>query len=82
MRKPYSKLKAFPFLTPKKSDKINYKNIILLRKYITVSGKIIPRRLNNLTTKQQRYISKAIKNSRYMSFLPFIRLSTDGGLGY
>ena len=79
MRKPYSKLKTFPPLTLKKSDKINYKNIILLRKYITVSGKIIPKRLNNLTTKQQRYISKAIKNSRYMGFLPFIRLSTDGG---
>nr|YP_009306422.1 ribosomal protein S18 [Caulerpa cliftonii]AOP19326.1 ribosomal protein S18 [Caulerpa cliftonii] len=62
-------------LTLKKSDQINYKNIILLRNYITVSGKIIPKRLNNLTAKQQRHMSKAIKNARSMSFLPFVRLA-------
>nr|YP_009519591.1 ribosomal protein S18 [Udotea argentea]AYC65606.1 ribosomal protein S18 [Udotea argentea] len=55
-------------------QKFNYKNILLLRKYITVSGKIIPKRLNNLTTKKQRQISKAIKNARLMSFLPFIHV--------
>ena len=59
------------------SDQINYKNILLLRHYITVSGKIIPKRLNHLTTKRQRYITKAIKNARLMSFLPFVRLSSD-----
>ena len=58
------------------SDQINYKNILLLRHYITVSGKIIPKRLNHLTTKRQRYITKAIKNARLMSFLPFVRLSS------
>lgn len=55
---------------------VDYKNIILLRHYITVSGKIIPKRLNHLTTKRQRYITKAIKNARLMSFLPFVRLSS------
>ena len=59
------------------SGHVNYKNIILLRHYITVSGKIIPKRLNHLTTKRQRYITKAIKNARLMSFLPFVRLSSD-----
>lgn len=54
--------------------KLNYKNISLLRNYITISGKIIPKRLNNLTIKKQRNISKAIKNARLMSFLPFVRL--------
>nr|YP_009519181.1 ribosomal protein S18 [Caulerpa verticillata]AYC65159.1 ribosomal protein S18 [Caulerpa verticillata] len=67
----------------KKSDKINYKNIILLRNYIKISGKIIPQRLTGLTAHQQRYISKSIKNARYMSFLPFVRLPTSGrGSGY
>ena len=54
-------------------QKFNYKNILLLRNYITVSGKIIPKRLNNLKTKKQRQVSKAIKNARLMSFLPFGR---------
>nr|YP_009130578.1 30S ribosomal protein S18 [Tydemania expeditionis]CEO91108.1 30S ribosomal protein S18 [Tydemania expeditionis] len=54
--------------------KINYKNILFLKNYITISGKIIPKRRNKLTAKRQRQISKAIKNARIMSFLPFIRL--------
>ena len=58
------------------SSYVNYKNILLLRHYITVSGKIIPKRLNHLRTKRQRYITKAIKNARLMSFLPFVRLSS------
>lgn len=60
----------------KKSNKfkLSYKNVLLLRNYITFSGKIIPRRLNKLTTKKQHTISKAIKNARLMGFLPFVRL--------
>ena len=56
------------------SNQLNYKNILLLRNYITVSGKIIPKRLNNLTATQQRQLTRAIKNARLMSFLPFVRL--------
>nr|YP_009472785.1 ribosomal protein S18 [Caulerpa manorensis]ARO74522.1 ribosomal protein S18 [Caulerpa manorensis]ARR28408.1 30S ribosomal protein S18 [Caulerpa okamurae] len=83
MKKPYFKRKYFfqkqkTGLTFKKSDQLNYKNILLLRNYITISGKIIPKRLNGLTAKQQRSISKAIKNARYMSFLPFVRLPSPG----
>ena len=73
-------LKDFKYLKNLKksniSGHVNYKNILLLRHYITVSGKIIPKRLNHLTTKRQRYITKAIKNARLMSFLPFVRLSS------
>lgn len=39
---------------------IDYKNIYLLRKLITIQGKIIPRRLTNLTSKQHRFIVKSI----------------------
>nr|BBD21640.1 30S ribosomal protein S18 [Poropsis sp. ID1_4] len=53
------------------SKEINYKNLLLLYRYIKISGKIVPRRLNDLTTKRQRQISKAIKNARLMSFIPF-----------
>nr|YP_009130514.1 ribosomal protein S18 [Bryopsis plumosa]AJF21963.1 ribosomal protein S18 [Codium decorticatum]CEO91044.1 ribosomal protein S18 [Bryopsis plumosa] len=54
---------------------LNYKNILLLRKFISPEGKILPRRLTGLNTKQQRTISKAIKNARIMGFLPFIRIA-------
>ena len=52
---------------------INYKNIFLLRKYISIEGKILPSRLTNLNSKQQRHMAKAIKNARIMGFLPFAR---------
>lgn len=56
-----------------KSAVINYKNIFLLRKYISIEGKILPRRLTNLNSKQQRDMTKAIKNARIIGFLPFAR---------
>ena len=54
---------------------IDYKNVVLLRKFISSEGKILSRRVSGLTAKQQRYISKAIKNARMMGLLPFINKS-------
>ena len=71
------KNKRSPVVTSGKDVKksraiIDYKNVILLRKLITAEGKILPRRINKLTAKQQRYTSKAIKSARILGFLPFI----------
>jgi small subunit ribosomal protein S18 len=51
---------------------IDYKNVVLLRKYISIEGKILPRRVTGLSAKQQRYITKAIKNARMIGLLPFV----------
>lgn len=64
-------IKYFNF--EKQKQILNYKNIFLLRKYISIEGKILPQRLTGLTSKNQRYLSKAIKNARIMGFLPFVR---------
>lgn len=58
--------------SPTVQGTIDYKNVVLLRKFITAEGKILPRRSSQLTAKQQRYIAKAIKNARVMGLLPFI----------
>lgn len=61
---------------PKKSRAtIDYKNVILLRNLITAEGKILPRRINKLTAKQQRNVQKAIKSARIMGLIPFINKS-------
>ncbi len=53
------------------SKLINYKNINLLKRYITETGKIIPGRVSGVTSSQQRKITKAIKVARYMALLPY-----------
>jgi small subunit ribosomal protein S18 len=56
----------------KPQDPIDYKDVDLLRKFITERGKILPRRLTGLTAKQQRALTIAIKRSRLLALLPFI----------
>lgn len=51
---------------------INPKNIILLRQFISAEGKILPRRMTNLTAKEQRWVARTIKQARVMGLLPFV----------
>ena len=60
------------FSSIKPSEVIDYKNIDLLRKFITVQGKILPRRITKLTAKQQRAVTSSIKQARTLGLLPFI----------
>nr|UXD06463.1 ribosomal protein S18 [Eutreptiella sp. CCMP1594] len=54
------------------SEIIDYKNVDLLRRFVTVQGKILPRRLTKLSAKQHRAITKSIKQARILGLLPFI----------
>ncbi|MEN9218411.1 MAG: 30S ribosomal protein S18 [Gloeomargarita sp. DG02_5_bins_242] len=54
------------------SEPIDYKDIDLLRKFISEQGKILPRRVTGLTAKQQRKITQAIKQARVLALLPFV----------
>lgn len=56
----------------KPSEPIDYKDVDLLRKFITERGKILPRRITGLTAKQQRDLTIAIKRARLIALLPFI----------
>ena len=53
-------------------DRIDYKNMSLLSRFISQQGKILSRRVNRLTFKQQRLITIAIKKARILSLLPFV----------
>jgi small subunit ribosomal protein S18 len=54
------------------SQPIDYKDVELLRKFITERGKILPRRITGLTAKQQRDLTTAVKQARLVALLPFI----------
>ena len=56
----------------KAGEIIDYKNVDLLSKFITEQGKILPRRVTRLSAKQQRVVTKAIKQARVIGSLPFI----------
>jgi small subunit ribosomal protein S18 len=54
------------------NQKIDYKDIDLLKLFITEQGKILPRRATGVTVQQQRQIAKSIKRARTLSLLPFV----------
>ena len=54
------------------NQNIDYKDIDLLKLFITEQGKILPRRATGVTVQQQRRIAKAIKRARMLSLLPFV----------
>ena len=65
--------KARKRVSPVKLDKIiNYKDINLLKNFITEYGKILSRRSTNLTVKQQKELKKAIKRARFLNLLPYV----------
>jgi small subunit ribosomal protein S18 len=52
-------------------DRIDYKDVHLLRTFISERGKIRARRVTGLTPQQQRRVATAIRNAREMALLPY-----------
>ncbi len=59
------------YFTKNNVKHIDYKDVDLLKKYVSDRGKILPRRVTGTTAKYQRKLAIAIKRSRHMAFLPF-----------
>lgn len=52
---------------------IDYKDIKLLRRYISQYGKIVPRYYTGVSLKYQKALARAIKRARFMGLLAFTR---------
>ena len=50
---------------------IDYKDLDMLKNYITENGKIVPSRITCTSAKYQRQLSSAIKRARYLALLPY-----------
>ena len=56
-------------LSGKGAPVVDYKNIKLLRKYISENGKIMPSRITSVSQKKQRQLSLSIKRARNLALL-------------
>jgi len=75
----YSKLSLFQkpdikFFKPcplsgKNAPILNYKNIKLLKRYISESGRILPSRITSVSLKKQKELSRSIKRARLLALL-------------
>ncbi len=50
---------------------IDYKDLDLLRQYVTETGKIVPSRITGTSAKYQRQLATAVKRARYLALLPY-----------
>lgn len=60
------------YFTQNNIKHIDYKDIEILRMFVSPSGKIMPRRRTGLSAKHQRLVADAIKRARFMGLLPFV----------
>ena len=50
---------------------VDYKDVELLKAYISETGKIVPSRITGTKAKYQRQLAKAVKRARYLALLPY-----------
>ena len=50
---------------------IDYKDLEILKGYVTGTGKIVPSRITGTKARYQRQLSSAIKRARYLALLPY-----------
>ncbi|MGM9971532.1 MAG: 30S ribosomal protein S18 [Anaeroplasmataceae bacterium] len=61
------------YFTQNHIEHIDFKDVDLLRKFVTDRGKILPRRATGTSAKYQRKLAIAIKRARHMALLPFVK---------
>ena len=60
------------YFTKNKIEYIDYKDVELLKRFISPNGKITPRRVTGTSAKYQRMLAVAIKRARQMALIPYV----------
>ncbi len=71
-KKNISSEKKYCFFCVNNIKEIDYKNVNLLRRFISSYSKIVSRKRSGVCSKHQRQLSNAIKRARIMALLPFV----------
>jgi len=67
----YFRRKRFCRFSAEGIDEIDYKDLNLLKQYLSETGKIVPSRITATKAKCQRQLATAIKRARYLALLPY-----------
>ena len=52
---------------------VDYTDVMIINKYISEKGKILPRRMTGACAKHQRHIAEQIKYARFMALIPYVK---------
>ena len=74
MQKPFraKRKKKICTFCAEKSEFIDYKDVLKLRKFVSERSKILPRRITGTCAKHQRELTIAIKRARHIALMPYI----------
>ena len=67
----YFRRRKYCRFTAEGITEIDYKDLNLLKAYVSESGKIVPSRITGTKAKYQRQLTTAIKRARYLALLPY-----------
>ena len=67
----YFRRRKFCRFTAEKVTEIDYKDLNLLKAYITETGKIVPSRITGTKANYQRQLTSAVKRARFLALLPY-----------
>lgn len=67
----YFRRRKFCRFTSEGVQELDYKDIVMLKNYITESGKIVPSRITGTRARYQRQLARVVKRARYLALLPY-----------
>jgi small subunit ribosomal protein S18 len=62
-----------------KVEQVDYKDVAMLRRFISDKGKIRSRRITGACRRHQNQIARAVKRARELALLPYVHDSREGG---
>ena len=68
------KRRKFCRFTAEKIPEVDYKDINILKEFITENGKLIPARITGTKARYQRQLGTAVKRARFLALLPYTDL--------
>jgi len=67
----YFRRRRYCRFTETGATEIDYKDLVMLKNFVTETGKIVPSRITGTKAKYQRMLAQAIKRARFLALLPY-----------